>query len=51
LSFAAPQSGVYYVFWQCPSLKARYNQLPRLVLQATDEAPAAKTTEKGNGNE
>jgi DNA-binding beta-propeller fold protein YncE len=49
-SFAAPQSGIYYVFWQCPSLKARYNQLPYLVLQATDEAPAEKPAKKGDGN-
>lgn len=50
-SFAAPQSGIYYVFWQCPSLKARYNQLPYLVLQATDETPAAKPAKKGDGSQ
>src|SRR5262249_47866323 len=50
-SFAAPQSGIYYVFWQCPSLKARYNQLPYLILQATDEAPAVKTAKKGDGTQ
>jgi YVTN family beta-propeller protein len=50
-SFAAPQSGIYYVFWQCPSLKARYNQLPNLVLEATDEAPAAKPAKKGDRNQ
>jgi len=51
VSFAAPQSGVYYVFWECPSLKVRYNQLPPLILQATNEAPTAKTAKKGDGNQ
>jgi hypothetical protein len=37
-----PQSGVYYVFFQCPSLGIQYRQLPRLVLNAD----AAKTASK-----
>jgi hypothetical protein len=51
VSFAAPQSGIYYVFWECPSLKVRHNQLPPLILQATDEAPEAKTAKKGDGTQ
>jgi hypothetical protein len=32
----APEAGVYYVFFECPSLKVDYVQLPHLVLQAQD---------------
>lgn len=32
--FTPPKSGVYYVFFQCPSLKLKYNHLPPLILQA-----------------
>ena len=39
ISFTPPQTGVYYVFVSCPSLKVRYNQLPYLVLEAKDELP------------
>ena len=34
MSFVPPQSGVYYVFFQSPSLGIRFNQLPPLTLQA-----------------
>lgn len=51
VSFAAPQPGIYYVFWECPSLKVRYNQLPPLILQVTIEEPAAKATRKGVGTQ
>jgi DNA-binding beta-propeller fold protein YncE len=51
ISFAAPQSGIYYVFWECPSLKVRHNQLPPLILQATNEAPAAKPAKNGDGTQ
>ncbi|MCM3901480.1 MAG: hypothetical protein ND866_07220 [Pyrinomonadaceae bacterium] len=34
MSFVPPQSGVYYVFFQSPSLGVRFNQLPPLTLQA-----------------
>ena len=39
----APQAGVYYVFFECPSLKVSYVQLPHLVLQAQDAASDDKT--------
>jgi YVTN family beta-propeller protein len=39
----APEAGVYYVFFECPSLKVSYVQLPHLVLQALDVASADKT--------
>jgi YVTN family beta-propeller protein len=40
VTFTPPQTGVYYVFVSCPSLKVRYNQLPYVVLEAKDGAPA-----------
>jgi YVTN family beta-propeller protein len=36
VSFAPPESGVYYVFLECASLKVRYNHLPYSILQAVD---------------
>jgi YVTN family beta-propeller protein len=38
INFVPPQSGVYYVFFQCPSLGIQYRQLPRLILNAEDAA-------------
>ena len=37
MSFVPPQSGVYYVFFQSPSLGIRFNQLPPLTLQAMEK--------------
>ena len=42
INFVPPQSGVYYVFFQCPSLGIQYRQLPRLILNA-DTATATAT--------
>jgi YVTN family beta-propeller protein len=44
MSFVPPQAGVYYVFFQSPSLGVQFNQLPFLTLQATytDAAPKSK---------
>jgi YVTN family beta-propeller protein len=36
-----PQEGVYYVFFQCPSLGVSYRQLPNLILSAKRIAPGA----------
>ncbi len=33
-SFVPPQAGVYYVFFQCPSLEIQFNQISHLTLQA-----------------
>jgi YVTN family beta-propeller protein len=41
INFVPPQSGVYYVFFQCPSLGIQYRQLPRLVLNADTAATTA----------
>jgi YVTN family beta-propeller protein len=46
----APQAGVYYVFFECPSLKVSYIQLPHLVLQALDATPADKTVTNAGQN-
>ncbi len=37
VDFAVPRPGVYYVFFQCPSLGVRYNQLPYMILRATED--------------
>lgn len=42
INFVPPQSGVYYIFFQCPSLGVQYRQLPRLILNA-EAATAAAT--------
>jgi hypothetical protein len=42
MAFTAPKEGLYFVFFQCPSLKVRYNQLPYLMLEANAEKPLAK---------
>ena len=46
----APQTGVYYVFFECPSLNVSYIQLPYLVLQALDATPADKTITSAGQN-
>jgi len=35
MSFVPPQAGVYYVYFQCPSLGLQLNQITPLTLQAT----------------
>ncbi|HEX7285134.1 MAG TPA: cytochrome D1 [Candidatus Angelobacter sp.] len=34
VEFPVSQPGVYYIFWECPSLKAGYKQLPPLIMTA-----------------
>jgi hypothetical protein len=41
-----PQEGVYYIFFQSPSLGIQFNQLPSLTLQATKADDAATGTQK-----
>ncbi|MGH8508259.1 MAG: cytochrome D1 domain-containing protein [Gammaproteobacteria bacterium] len=47
MSFLPPQAGVYYVYFQCPSLGVHFNQIPHLTLNATkgDDVSRAKATE------
>jgi len=37
MSFVPPQEGVYYVYFQCPSLGVHLNQLKPLILQAINK--------------
>jgi YVTN family beta-propeller protein len=37
VTFIAPQAGVYYVFFECPSLDVHYQELPQLILHAMQE--------------
>ncbi len=37
ITFTPPKPGAYFVSFQCPSLKVRLNQLPPLILHATEE--------------
>jgi YVTN family beta-propeller protein len=46
----APEAGVYYVFFECPSLKVSYDQMQHLVLQAQDAAPVDKTVTSAGQN-
>jgi YVTN family beta-propeller protein len=51
VSITAPEAGVYYVFVECPSLKVKFNQLPYIILHATDTenaAPAARRADEGD---
>jgi YVTN family beta-propeller protein len=41
VSFTPPRAGVYYVFFQCPSLGVQLRQLPHLILTATQAQPAS----------
>jgi len=34
ISFVPPQAGVYYVYFQCPSLKVRFNEINPVILEA-----------------
>jgi YVTN family beta-propeller protein len=43
--FTVPQPGAYYIFWECPSLRVVYNQIPPLVMLTAK--PAAGLPDKG----
>ncbi|HLL73751.1 MAG TPA: cytochrome D1 domain-containing protein [Pyrinomonadaceae bacterium] len=45
VSFTPPQSGVYYVFFQCPSLGVALRQLPHLILTADNQPQPARPRE------
>ncbi len=34
MSFVPPQAGVYYIYFQCPSLAVQFSQIPPVTLQA-----------------
>jgi YVTN family beta-propeller protein len=43
VGFIPPQPGVYYVFFQCPSLGVKFNQIPSLHLVAIKDSAATST--------
>jgi YVTN family beta-propeller protein len=43
ISFKPPEPGVYYVFFQCPSLGVRFTQLPSINLEATNSTGTGTT--------
>jgi YVTN family beta-propeller protein len=43
MSFVPPQAGMYYIFFQSPSLGVQFNQLPYLILQAAQDNDASKS--------
>jgi len=47
ISFVPPQAGVYYIFFQSPSLEVQFNQLPNVTLRATE----SNTTPKMKGTQ
>jgi YVTN family beta-propeller protein len=49
VSVTPPHEGVYYVFFQCPSLRVRYNQLPHLILSVRRDAPMPDESQKSSG--
>ena len=48
MNFVPPQAGVYYVFFQCPSLGVQFNQLQHWTVEVRDRRakPAPATTSK-----
>jgi YVTN family beta-propeller protein len=46
VSFVPPHAGVYYVFFQCPSLGVQFNQLPSFTLQVTKDRAASVETKE-----
>jgi hypothetical protein len=41
INFVPPEPGIYYVYFQCPSLDIRYNQMPPLTIEAIKTSTAA----------
>lgn len=41
IDFTPPQPGVYYVYFQCPSLEIHYNQIRPVTIEAVKEGNAA----------
>jgi YVTN family beta-propeller protein len=41
INFTPPQPGVYYVYFQCPSLEIRYNQIRPVTIEAVKDGTAA----------
>ncbi|HEU4834074.1 MAG TPA: cytochrome D1 domain-containing protein [Pyrinomonadaceae bacterium] len=41
INFVPPQTGIYYVYFQCPSLELRYNQTRPVTIEAVKDGSAA----------
>jgi hypothetical protein len=41
INFTPPQPGVYYVYFQCPSLEIHYNQIRPVTIEAVKDGTAA----------
>lgn len=50
VSITPPREGVYYIFFQCPSLGLQYRQLPHLILTASRHAPASGAAIEKHGD-
>ncbi len=48
VSFSPPETGVYYVFVQCPSLRVSYNQLPYIIFDARETGNSPSKTAQQN---
>ena len=48
IDFVPPQAGIYYIYFQCPSLGVQFNQLPPLILQVKEsrDKPAPATPQQ-----
>jgi len=42
VNFVPPQPGVYYVYFQCPSLEIRYSQIRPVTIEAVKDGAATK---------
>jgi hypothetical protein len=49
ITVAVPQPGVYYVFYECPSLHLRFHELPSQILYARDVAPGEPVANSTSG--
>ena len=41
INFTPPQPGIYYVYFQCPSLEIHYNQIRPVTIEAVKDGTAA----------
>jgi len=50
IELTVPQAGVYYLFYECPSLRVRFHKLPGMILYAEEARPAASATASAGGD-
>ncbi len=49
IELQVPQPGIYYVFYECPSLHVPFQKLPGMILYAQESAPADPMTASTSG--